>query len=233
MKQSRIIESLILAIGLVIIGGFISSAFNSIVDSRRVVTVKGLSEMEVKADKVTWPIVYRELGNDLPTIYNRTNKINETIISYLNENEIGSDEITVNAPEVTDLKTDRYNMNPITDRYNVTVVITVTSDKVDKVREIISNQGELLKKGIALVTETYANPITYEYTSLNEIKPEMIQLATKNARIAAEQFAKDSDCKIGEIITANQGQFSITNRDQYTPYIKEVRVVTTITYSLQ
>ncbi|MFI3239463.1 MAG: SIMPL domain-containing protein [Bacteroidales bacterium] len=233
MKQSRVIESLILAIGLVIMGGFISSAFDHYTDSRRVVTVKGLAEMEVKADKVTWPIVYRELGNDLPTIYNRTNKINQTIITYLNENGISTEEITVNAPEVADLKTDRYNSNPITDRYNVTGVITVTSDKVDKVREIINKQGELLKKGIALVTETYSNPITYEYTSLNKIKPEMIQQATKNARIAAEQFAKDSDCKIGEIVTANQGQFSITNRDQYTPYIKSVRVVTTITYSLQ
>ncbi len=233
MKQSRIIESLILAIGLMIVGGFISSALNHYTDSSRVVTVKGLAEMEVKADKVTWPIVYRELGNDLPSIYNRTNTINQTIITYLNENGIDSEEITVNAPEVSDLKADRYNSNPITERYNVTVVITVTSEKVDKVREIINKQGELLKKGIALVTETYSNPITYEYTSLNEIKPEMIQSATQSARIAAQQFANDSDCEIGEIVTANQGQFSISNRDQYTPYIKQVRVVTTITYSLQ
>lgn len=61
----------------------------------------------------------------------------------------------------------------------------------------------------------------------------MIEEATKNARKAAEKFAKDSDSELGKIKHAYQGQFSIENRDANTPYIKRIRVVTTIDYSLE
>ena len=75
--------------------------------------------------------------------------------------------------------------------------------------------------------------MSYDYTSLNSIKPKMIEEATKNARAAAEKFAKDSDSKLGKIKKAYQGQFSIDDRDANTPYIKKIRVVTTIDYSLE
>ncbi|MDE7467758.1 MAG: hypothetical protein K2M61_05325, partial [Muribaculaceae bacterium] len=76
-------------------------------------------------------------------------------------------------------------------------------------------------------------PITYEYTKLNEIKPSMIAEATANAREAARKFGEDSGSEVGEIITANQGQFSISDRDQFTPFIKVVRVVTYVDYALK
>ena len=72
----------------------------------------------------------------------------------------------------------------------------------------------------------------YSFTKLNDIKPEMIEEATKNAREAAEKFAQDSDSKLGKIKKASQGQFSISDRDSNTPYIKSVRVVSSIDYFL-
>ena len=79
----------------------------------------------------------------------------------------------------------------------------------------------------------YRFNVSYEFTGLNEVKPEMIEEATRNARAAAEKFAKDSDSRLGKIRNASQGQFSIANRDENTPYIKTVRVVTTINYYLK
>ncbi len=61
----------------------------------------------------------------------------------------------------------------------------------------------------------------------------MIEEATKNARATAEKFASDSDSKLGKIKNANQGQFSIVDRDSNTPDIKRVRVVTTVDYYLE
>ena len=98
---------------------------------------------------------------------------------------------------------------------------------------MMREQSELLKQGIALTGGDYRYNITYDFTKLNEVKPQMIENATKNARLAAEKFAKDSDSKLGKIKTANQGQFSITDRDANTPYIKSVRVVTTVDYYLE
>ena len=136
-------------------------------------------------------------------------------------------------PQVVDMQADRYNSNPLPYRYNVTNVVVVTSSQVDNVRKLIERQTELLKQGIAIVAGDYQYQTTYEYTDLNTIKPGMIADATKNAREAANKFADDSDSELGKIKTASQGQFSIEDRDQYTPYIKRVRVVSTIVYYLK
>jgi hypothetical protein len=98
----------------------------------------------------------------------------------------------------------------------------------------MNRQSELMKQGIALVTEEYGNQsINYEYTGLTDIKSEMVQEAMQNAQKTAEQFAKDAKARLGGVITAQQGQFSIEDRDQTTPYIKRVRVVNTVEYALE
>ena len=222
-----------LAVGLTALGIQIKQGIDNFVDKDRIVTVKGLAEMEVPADKVTWPLMYKEVGNDLSVLYNKINETNRAIVSFLKKKGIAEDEISINAPEIIDMQAERYNNNPVSYRYNVTTVITVTSAKVDLVRSLISEQSELLKQGIAITGGDYRYNTQYDYTSLNEIKPQMIEEATKNAREAAQKFAKDSDSELGKIKRAYQGQFSIDNRDANTPYIKRIRVVTTIDYLLE
>ena len=232
MKNWRI-EALILAIGLMVGGTFVQNGLRKLSTRNRVVTVKGLAEMEVKADKVTWPLVYKVLGNDMSVLYNEIKGSNLKITEFLKSKGIKDEEISINAPEIIDTQAERYNSSVQPYRYNVTTVITVTSKQVDLVRKLINEQSELLKQGIAIISGEYRYNVTYAYTSLNDIKPKMIEEATKNARMAAEKFAKDSESSLGSIQKAYQGQFSIENRDEYTPYIKQVRVVTTIDYTLE
>lgn len=232
MKNWRI-EAVIIAVGLLVLGLFMKQGLNSFADKNRVVNVKGLSEIIVPANKVTWPLMYKDLGNDLPALYDRLSKSNEAIVGFLKKNGISDQEITVNAPEIIDMQAERYNSNPAPYRYNVTSVITVTSTQVDKVRKLITEQSELLKQGIAVTGGDYRYNVSYEFTGLNEVKPKMIEEATKNAREAGEKFAKDSDSELGKIKQAYQGQFTIEDRDANTPYIKKVRVVTTIDYYLE
>ena len=190
--------------------------------------------MEVPADKVTWPLVYKCLGNDMESLYAEIKQSNRTIVAFLKEKGITESEIGINAPEIIDMKAERYSdTSNMQFRYNVTTVITVTSSKVDLVRSLITEQGELLNRGIAITSGDYRYNVNYAYTGLNKIKPQMIEEATKNARTAAEKFAKDSDSKLGKIRTAYQGQFSIEDRDANTPYLKKVRVVTSIEYLLE
>ena len=227
------VPALLIGLGIFFLGVFIKAGFNSISNNARVVTVRGLSEREVEANKVTWPIVSKFVGNDLPTVYQNIETSNNAIVAFLKSNGVSDAEIAVNAPQVIDMQADRYNSNPIPFRYNVTSVIVVTSSKVKEVNKLIERQTELLKQGIAIVAGDYNYQTTYEYTDLNSIKPAMIADATKNARKAAIKFAEDSESNLGKIKTASQGQFSIENRDQYTPYIKNIRVVTSIDYYLE
>ncbi|MDD2962000.1 MAG: SIMPL domain-containing protein [Muribaculaceae bacterium] len=233
MKNSWTIEAIILAVAVIILGFFIKGGIDNFADKGRMVSVKGLAEVEVPANKVTWPIVFKEVGNDLPALYRGINSTTKSILDYLKSNGISDKEISVNAPLVIDLQSDRYSDGKAIYRYNIKSIITVTSSQVDKIRSLIASQGELLKDGIAIVEGGYENPIQYNFTSFNDIKPKMIEEATKNARLAAEQFAKDSDSELGKIIHANQGQFTIEDRDANTPYIKHIRVVTSIDYALK
>ena len=56
MKNFRV-EAIILSIGLLLLGVFIERGFSEFAGRDRSVNVKGLAEMEVPADKVTWPLV--------------------------------------------------------------------------------------------------------------------------------------------------------------------------------
>lgn len=225
-------EAFFLMLGMVILGVFIKLGLSDVSEDVRTVNVKGLAEMEVKADHVFWPITIKVVGNDLITIYNDVKAKNAIVEKFLKDNGISESEISINAPRVQDRAADYYT-NEYKTRFNVTSTITVSSDKIDLVRELMSRQGELLKQDVAIATDYYDNPVSFIYSGLNDIKPQMIEEATKNARAAAEKFATDSDSKLGKIKSASQGQFSITDRDNNTPYIKTVRVVTNVTYLLE
>ena len=109
----------------------------------------------------------------------------------------------------------------------------MTSSQVAKIQELMNKQTELMQQGIAIVAGDYNYQTLYEFTELNQIKPDMVADATRNARKAAQKFAEDSESRLGKIKSASQGQFSIEDRDRYTPYIKTVRIVTYITYYLE
>ena len=234
MKE-RILSSAIVALGIVLLGIFLKAGMDNFTEKDRKVTVKGLAEKEVKADKVTWPIITKEIGNDLPELYDHIAAKQKTIRQFLLSNGIQPSEISTGAPKVIDMNAEQYSGNDKPYRYNVTVVVTVTSTHVDKVRQIIARQGELLKQGVAVVAGDYdaANNVSYQLTSFKKMKPQMMTEAIENAEQTAQQFAKNSHSQLHKIVSADQGQFSIDDRDANTPYIKRVRVVTTVTYSLK
>ena len=230
--KSQHIGALALAIAVVILGLLLKQGLTSFSGKERTVNVKGLSEMEVPADKVTWPLVYKEIGNNLQDLYVRINKNNKVLTEFLISHGIDAEEMVLTLPRLL-MSAERYSTSPAPYRYNVTSVVTVSSSKVDLVRKLISDQGELLKQGIAIIGGEYRYNTVYTFSGLNQIKPQMIEEATRNARAAAEKFAQDSESKLGKIKNASQGQFTITDRDENTPYIKRIRVVTTVNYYLK
>ncbi len=236
MNKSFILYSaLILALGIVCLGALLKSGIVGFKDSERVVTVKGLSERTVKADNVLWPLQYKIIGNDLTMLYGDMEKNNQKIITFLKNNGIADSDISIALPVVVDLYADRYvNTNDVRSRYNITATVTVTSKNVDQVLKAMNNTSTLLKDGLAISSNEYGtSAISFTFEGLNAIKPEMIKEATQSAREAAEKFAEDSASRLGKIKMASQGQFTITDPDKNAPYVKQVRVVTTIQYYLK
>ena len=100
MKENRIIASALIAVGILCMGWFIKAGIDNFANKDRKVTVKGLAEREVPADKVTWSIGTKVTGNDLPMLYENINTQTDKIKKFLGQNGLEEKEITVNPPSI-------------------------------------------------------------------------------------------------------------------------------------
>lgn len=231
--SDMIVSGAILSFGLIILGYLISSSIVRIKEMDRTVIVKGLSEREAPANIAIWPIKFSEAGSDLNKVISAVQLKNNHIIKFLKKNNFDENEITISAPSIIDRHVQEYfDSTKVKFRYSARSTITVYTDKVGKVIESMKKLVELGKRGIAISSQDYQRRTEFIFSNLNDIKPKMIEEATKNARQVALKFAKDSNSKLGKIKHARQGQFSIYNRDSNTPHIKKIRVVSTIEYYL-
>jgi len=238
--QRRVVEALIVALGLAAAGMFVGGGISKGRTADRFVTVRGVSEREAKADLALWPIRFVAADNDLARAQVRITESAEKVRGFLTKHGIDAARVEVSNYNVVDTQANQYGSRDSASRFIIQQTIMVRSDKPDVVFEASQQVSELVNVGVVLNSaggENGGGP-TYLFTKLNEIKPPMIAEATASARQAAEQFAKDSGSALGSIRQATQGYFTILPRDQ-APGIEEaqqrqkiVRVVTTVEYYL-
>ena len=228
----------IIAIGLLFVGFFPGYYYYKSKFNYNAVTVKGLAEQDVEANLAIWEIKFVATNNDLIKAKNDLEKQTDAIITFLHDSGFNDNEIEMGGTETNDLMANPYRGNEaVTSRFILTRTMTLRSNQVHNVAETYTKTGDLISAGVVFENR-YDSPVSYIFTNLNEIKPQMLETATKNARQAALEFAKSSDSKVGKIHSANQGVFSILPRDNTnaveTQQInKKVRVVATVEYFLE
>lgn len=233
MDKGKFYAGLFIMAGLVFMGCMLPRIATEFRSYERYVSVKGLCEKEVKADKVIWPLKHSVFGNDLGRVYAELEQKDAMIRAFLIEGGIQPDEISVSATELSDKFAQTYQ-NERDYRFVASSTTTVCTHDVDKVLRLMEKQSQLIKENIVLSgNNDWEARIQFDFEGLNDIKPEMIEEATKNAREVALKFASDSDSRLGKIKDASQGTFSIEDRDSNTPYIKRVRIVTYVSYYLK
>lgn len=230
--SGSVVGALVLALGIALAGYLVGDALRQSRSAERQVTVRGFAEREVPANLVLWPIVFSVTSNDLVTLQQRADDGVARVLRFLGD-DFPQEQVSVSAPRVQDreaqgMMSDGRRM----DRYTAEVTVTVRTDRIDVTRQSMQRSGELVKQGVAII-RSYEYNTQYLYTELEKIKPAMIAEATRDARRAAEQFAQDSGSSVGAIRRAQQGLFSVEDRDQFSPEIKRVRVVTTVDYYLE
>lgn len=245
---STLLATTILAIGVAGAGWFVGDGLVNMKAAERSVAVKGLSEREVNSNLALWNIGFTVTASDLAQAQSKLTGNANAISAFLEKAGIAKEEITLGALKVSDRQANQYqnNTGPDDARYILSTTLKVRSANVDAVQNASRNIGEVVRdEGVVLgAPDQYGCDLRLIYTKLNEIKPEMIAEATKDARNAAEQFAKDSGVTVGEIRSASQGYFSISSRDgsdlnsdsscdAETSAVKKVRVVTNVTYYVE
>ena len=234
ISRSLVVLGASLLLGLIALGWLLGNYAVRVKKFDRTVVVKGLSEREVPADIAIWPLTFQDASNDLNGLFGSLQKKNALITEFLVGHGIAAEAISVGAPAVTDRFAQSYgDTSNIAYRYTATSTVTVYTNDVEAVRKAMRDVIALGQKGVALSGEGYqGGQMQFEFSGLSKLKPEMVEEATKNARAVAEKFAEDSGSRLGRIRSAQQGQFSIENRDSTTPHIKKVRVVSTVEYHL-
>ncbi len=230
----------VLALGLVVGGWFVGNGF---LESRRdrFVTVKGLSERDVEADLALWPFRIVATADDLGAAQSEIERSTARVLDFLARHGVDTTGAEPEGVEVTDRLAERYGEGAaVGPRYMVQQLMMVRSEDVAAVHAASRRVGELVDAGVVLRSGTGYGPVkpTYLFKRLNDLKPAMIAEATASAREAAQQFAEDSDSRLGRIRRANQGVFQILPRDgapgidEADQVAKTVRVVSTIEYYL-
>ena len=228
--KNNILAGAFVALGLSLVGLCIYGGLKRFAERDRAVTVKGLSTREVEADYAIWPLSYSISGNDLPSLYSQLNHVTEKVQAHLLGLGFESGDLKRGSVSVSNNWDSYYSDRRPEYHYTLTSSLIVATDKVQAVVAAQGKEAELLKQGIIITNQSWN--LNYQFNGLPELKPSMIEEATRNARVVAQKFADDAQCSLGSIRRASQGQFSIES-DEYQPWIKHVRVVTTIDYYLE
>ncbi len=234
--RSFLVLGLSLILGLAIFGHQIGRAVKTGREFDRFLSVRGLSEREVKATLAIWPIRFSAYAEDLGALKTAMENDRALVTAFLKDNGIDAKEITQGLPEVSDREDERIqNKAPTMVRYRGMMTLVVRSTNVDLVKKAIQGVDALLEKGVSLASNDNADRIAFIFDAdaVNALKPDMIKEATANARVAAEKFAQDSKSKVGRIRRATQGTVEIEDRDVATPERKIIRVVTTVDFFLE
>lgn len=220
----------ITAIGLIAGGYLLGNGLLRAKDAERAVTVRGLAERDVTADLATWTISYSASSNDLGEAQSKVRRDTQAIESFFKELGFPAD-----ALQPTGANVSSYTNEGVT-TYTVRQRLALRTEDIARARKAVAQQFDLVGRGVFLEE---GSGMAYTFTKLNDIKPEMVAEATKDARASAQQFAQDSGSGVGKIRDATQGYFTIEARDgdasgwgmADSPY-KKVRVVTTVSFSL-
>ncbi len=238
---------IILAISLAFAGWAVGNGIYNVRTADRFVTVKGVSEREVKADLALWPIQLAVTDDNLSLAQSRINQNIAKVIAFLAANGIDSSQVELQGFKVTDVLANPFQrVERAGSRFIIQHTVMVRSTDPERVRRTSQKVGELVNSGVVLSSGPEWGPggPTYVFRRLNDLKPAMIAEATTEARKGAQEFAKNSRSTLGGIHRANQGQFVILPRDatgsdqgpgmaEQTQIFKTVRVVSTVEYLLR
>lgn len=223
-KNHGVLISLIICVALLVFSAVFFVSAGNFSKQGAYVEVKGLSEKIVKADTAIWSINFEVKSNNVDSLYSDIDKNVTTIKTFLKEKGFEDSEINV-AP--VNIYQDTYRDALF--RYNSNTQLSVYTKKVDLVKSVSKDTLTLVKKGIVM----NQNSISFEFSDINSIKPEMLAEAIKNAKTSAVQFAEASGAKVGDISRGNQGVFDITEKDPGSPEYKKIRVVSSLRFLLK
>lgn len=226
------LSAVLLAVGLAAGGYFVGDGLKQRAPADHSIAVKGLAERDVAASVAVWTIAYSATGDELSEINSRLSQSTASVVAFLAGAGFAAEDIAVQPPYVTDLSLSPRGKDDAAPayRFSANQSVSLRTANVAAVKPAMAAAAKLIAEGVQLTTRSEP---TFGFERINEIKPDMIQEATRNAKLAAEKFAVDSNVKLGKLKRASQGWVKVEDRDAATPERKIVRVVVDVEYEVK
>ncbi len=195
---STIVASLILSTGFVKVIKF----------AQQTVNVTGSAQKNIRSNFIIWRSSVTRREPDRTVAYKLINQDARGVQDYLTREGLKPEEIKLLQLSTTPIYTkgpNGYDTNTV-ESYQITQSFEVASNDVDKIDALSKKSTELITQGLSF--ESYAPE--YHYTKLDELKIEMLTLATQNAKLRADTITKASGNKLGFLRSAKMGVFQIT-----------------------
>ncbi len=211
------------------------------------VSVAGLAERVVKSDTAKWtgsftrradPYRLQE-GNALMT------SDWKVIAEYLHKHGISDDQISLQPiNRMTNCATNKFGYQDCNGggliSYDLTQYFTVESSDVQKLSELSqSSTQDLGEKGVTFTSQN----AEFYYSKLSDLRVELTEEATRNAKIRAEKIAKSTGASIGYLQSADVSVIQVTQKNSTdisdygtydtTSLDKKVTLVVHATFSLR
>jgi hypothetical protein len=204
-----------------------SSTWKKVSRGNVTIAVTGSASKDIKSDLGIWEGSFSNESAVLTDAYAKLQASNIKVKDYLKSKGFTEDKIKFSSITTTDLyegkNTNGFGYsNPNSSSngkligYRLSQGVSIESNDVDKIDLLSREATELINQGI----EISSNPPKFLYTKLGDLKIEMIGLASQDAKVRAEQIAKSTGDKVGEVRSSKTGvmQVNAKNDTQVSDY---------------
>ena len=238
-KVQFIITATILSFGLIISAALISNAIYNSDRSQSRITVKGVDEKRVKADKAIINIIFSTSNTKLEDAQSNIAGKEKAVLDILKSLELKENEYQINNVKVQPKFSERQPERETKIlSYDVMQSIAVIPKNIEKSDEIYQKLQELK------ITFNNIEIIKPEYyiISIEKYKKDLLISATENAEMRAIEMLKVNKNEIGRLENMTQGQFEVlpdkedakhVNDDELNQMYKKLRSVVTVTYLIK
>jgi hypothetical protein len=207
-RNGHTLPAFILALGLVVAAWIGARAAREVKLANQTIAVKGYAERRITSDQAVWTGRFGARAKALPAAYDKMRADLARAQDFLGKNGVTPEQIKVSAISVSSEQGVNEKGETTFDiaGYVLDQSITVTSNDIALIEKISNTTSDLIQAGVAFNSDAPQ----YFYTQLNNLKIEMLGEAVKDAKLRAEQFAKNSGHDVGKLRSAQQGVFQIT-----------------------
>lgn len=191
--------------------GIAAKTYLKIKEYQNTIQVKGYAEKKIISENAVWSGSINASHPHMAEAYEALDLVREKTMDFLKKEGYSSDTVVLGSVTKHQIKKrtpDGKNTTNEVETYNLSQTLEISSDDVKKLSTIPSKLNELNIAGY----DINSGQVQFYYPSdkLDKLKVDLLAKASKSALERAEQFAVNSDCKIGKLLNARQGIFQIT-----------------------